>query len=119
MSQDNQPEELLTEEVKEQYLSAEMIEAKNQMEVAERVQQLRDLSYKQRQYENVIREIKQKRKDIKRTLKRFCKHTEVTHHIQDGYDRLEHSYKCNHCKQYLRIHDEFNYKNITNKVNDY
>ena len=117
MSQTNQLEELLTEQVKEQYLSKEIIEAKNQMEVADRVQQLRDLLHKQRQYEDAIQQIRQQRKDIKRTLKRFCKHTEVTHYIQDGYERAEHSYECNHCKLDLRIHDEFDYKNIIKKVN--
>ena len=117
MSQTNELEELLTEQVKEQYLSKEIIEAKNQMEVVDRVQQLRDLSYKQRQYENAIEQIRQERKNIKRTLKRFCKHTEVTHYIQDGYERAEHSYQCNHCKQDLRIHDEFDHKNINKTVN--
>ena len=117
MSQDKQLEELLTEQVKEKYLSAEIIEAKNQMEVAERVQQLRDLLYKQRQYEDAIEQIKEERKNIKRTLRRFCKHSAVTEYIQDGYERAEHSYECNHCKQSLRIHDEFSYKNIVKKVN--
>ena len=107
--------DILTEQVKEKYLSEEIIEAKNQMEVAEKVQQLRDLYRKQKQYEDAIYQIKQQRRDISKTLKRFCKHPEVTEYIQDGYERAEHSYECNHCKQSLRIHDEFSYKNIVQK----
>ena len=117
MEQNNQIEQMLTEKVGEKYLSVEIIEAKNQMEVADRVNRLHLLARKREQYKQAIYEIEEERKQIKRILKKFCKHTEVTEYIQNGWDRAEHSYQCNHCKQSVRIHDEFSYKNIVKKVN--
>jgi transcriptional regulator with AAA-type ATPase domain len=57
-------------------------------------------------------------RELKRKIKKMCKHTDVTKTISPGWERSQHTYTCNQCGFYVQIHDEFDYRNIT-KVVDY
>ena len=55
---------------------------------------------------------------LRKRIKKNCNHTNVTEHIEDGWERSSYSYTCNQCNSNVTIHDDFRYKNIT-KTNDY
>jgi len=54
---------------------------------------------------------------LKKDIKNNCKHTDVIEEISDGWDRCSHDYHCKQCGFYVQIHDEFDYRNITETIN--
>ena len=109
---------LLTNIFKEKYISDIIIEYKEQFEII----------YYKNSYHNWSNQVKLLRSSLleandnvlllKRKIKNLCKHTDVTHEISPGWERSELNYFCNICNFYIRILDDFDYKNIT-KVIDY
>lgn len=63
-----------------------------------------DLEYTKNEMETLKKEIKQK-----------CSHNSITHYIQPGWERAQHSYTCQICGFDL-YSDEYDYKNIKKVV---
>ena len=53
---------------------------------------------------------------LRKRIKNNCNHTDITEHIEDGYERSSHTYTCNQCHSNVTMWDDFSYKHITNKI---
>ena len=57
----------------------------------------------------------EKLKQLKKEIKEKCSHNKITHYIQPGWERSEHSYTCQICGFDL-YSDEYDYRNIKKVV---
>ena len=108
----------LTNIVQETAIADIIMADKKDMDLALAQEKLSEWVKHKRELENDLVFAKNHIKDLRNYIKKNCKHTDVTEHIQNGWERAEHSYSCNQCGSNVRIHDEFSYKNIT-KVIEY
>jgi len=79
---------------------------------------LRKWRNRKRELEEYLYEANLYVEHIAKRIKKNCEHTDVTEHIQDGYERSQYSYTCNQCNSDVTIWDDFSHKHIT-KTKDY
>ena len=109
---------LLTNIVKEKSISDIIIENKEEMDIVHYKRLHREWAKEEKRLKNDLEEAKNNVRALKMRIKKTCKHTDITETISPGWERAQHDYHCNICGFYVRIHDEFDYRNIT-KVVDY
>tara|TARA_B110000285_G_scaffold223085_1_gene278121 strand:- start:1679 stop:2029 length:351 start_codon:yes stop_codon:yes gene_type:complete len=108
----------LTEIVKEQSISDIIIENKEEMEFVRYKRLYKQWSSRKRELEDDLNDATRNVEGLKKKIKSLCKHTNVTEYISDGWERSVHDYHCNQCKFSVRIHDDFDYTNIKNVIDN-
>lgn len=107
---------LLTSIVKEKSISDIIIKNKEEMDVVHYKRLHREWAKEERTLSKELDQAKKNVRALKLKIKKACKHTNITEEISPGWDRAQHDYYCNLCGFYVRIHDEFDYRNITKTV---
>ena len=100
--------------VKEDGIVNIIMSNKKDMEIEYIIQKRKEMKRYRRKLERELNETKDNLRNLEKQLKETCDHEDVREDIYPGWDRSEHTYTCNICRCYVRIHKEFSYKNITN-----
>ena len=108
----------LTNIVREENISDIIIENKQEMEFVQYKKLYKQWMLRKRELEEDLNDATLNVQGLVKKIKSLCKHTNVTKYISPGWERSVHDYRCNQCKFYVRIHDEFNYKNIKNVIDN-
>lgn len=79
-----------------------------------------DTTYKQlhknrKRLERDLECVKYQMEELKKEIKQKCSHNSITHYIQPGWERSQHSFTCQICGFDL-YSDEYDYRNIKKVV---
>lgn len=102
--------------VKEKYIADVIISFKQDMEFIFLNQKYKEWVKHKNELEKDLSFANNHIKKLKKVIKQNCKHTNITQHIQPGWERAEYSYTCNQCGFSVHIHEEFDYRNITKTI---
>lgn len=112
----SQIKNLLTDNVKEENISNIIIDYKNEMEFIHNQRLYKKWVREERKLSKELIDAKANVKELKKKIKKMCKHTNITEKIYPGWERSEYSYRCNICNFHVQIHEEFDYRNITKTI---
>ena len=107
---------LLTNIVKEKSISNSIINYKNEMELINDKRLYKEWVEEEKFLSKELNQAKDNVPILKHRIKDKCLHADVTEELSPGWERSQHSYRCNICKFYVRIHEEFDYRNITKTI---
>lgn len=112
----NQIKNLLTNNVKDENISNIIIDYKNEIEFIHYQRLYKKWVGEEKKLSKELNEAKNNIQKLRQRIKDKCLHTSITEEIYPGWERSQHSYRCNICHFYVQIHEEFDYKNITNTI---
>ena len=116
MNNYNNNKEQLINIVKEKSIADIILSDKKDMDMVRHKRLYRQWSQEARRLRQELLQAKHNATSLKKKIKEDCEHTDVTEEISPGWERSSHDYCCNQCGFYIQIHEEFDYRNITKKI---